>query len=457
MLSRHSRSSIDLTGTLPQPGVPYDAHSSIVMPDGLPRAAGGSVSPVPGPGGATAAGRSTEVVPGPDEELSVPALGRRNERFLMAGVLLYSALVVLLMFLRGIEITPDVMAVAFGLGAVILGRGRLFLRDWLPFVVLFLAYELMRGLADNFGFAVHVSDIVTAERIVALGQIPSQLLQDAFHPASGVDLVAELATIVYMLHFALPLVTGFILWVWRRAHYYDFVAALILLSLWGFVTFVLIPTAPPWYAAQVGALNGPDGHAVISYLKPGAFDTLANAFGFKAGYIYTYAFYDVNPNPVAAWPSLHVGYASLTFLVLRRAFGRIGWLAFLYALLVVFSVLYTGDHWLIDAIGGGAYAYVSYYVIVRAPAVQRRLARLRDDTLLASSPGGMREWVATLPRSVSWPRLLLGVGISLAGVGGVRAMERSGQSGTWLYLVPWLVLLAGALLLARAVLRGSVR
>jgi hypothetical protein len=387
------------------------------------------------------------------------ALGRRNERLLMTLVVLYSALVVLLMFLRGIEITPDVMAVAFGLGAVLLGRGRLFLRDWLPFVALFLAYELMRGLADNVGLPLHLGDMVTAERLVSFGQIPSQLLQDAFHPARGVDLVAELATVVYMLHFALPLVTGFILWVWRRAQYYDFVAALILLSLWGFVTFVLIPTAPPWYAAQAGALNGPNGHPVISYLKPGAFDTLANFFGFKADYIYTYTFYDVNPNGFAAWPSLHVGYPFLSFLVLRRAFGKIGWLGFAYTLLVAFSVLYTGDHWLIDAIGGVAYAYVSYYAITRAAVVQRRLARLRDATLDTWGMGSLRDWVLGLPASVSWGRLALGSGIALLGVGGVQAMERARDTATWLYLVPWGVLVGGLWLVAVSVIRrgGPVR
>jgi hypothetical protein len=371
----------------------------------------------------------------------------------MTLVVIYSALVVLLMFLRGIEITPDVMAVAFGLGAVILGRGRLFLRDWLPFVALFLAYELMRGLADNVGLPVHITDMVTAERLVAFGYIPSQLLQDAFHPATGVDVVAEIATVVYMLHFALPLVTGFILWVWRRAHYYDFVAALILLSLWGFVTFVLIPTAPPWYAAQVGALNSASGHPVISYLKPGAFDTLANFFGFKADYIYTYTFYDVNPNGFAAWPSLHVGYPFLSFLVLRRAFGKIGWIGFAYTLLVAFSVMYTGDHWLIDCLGGVAYAYVSYYVVVHASAIQRRLARLRDDTLSVGGTGNLRDWVTTFPSTVSWGRLVLGGVVAAAGLFGVQAMEHARDTATWLYLLPWGVLVAGLWLVAVSVVR----
>jgi membrane-associated phospholipid phosphatase len=312
------------------------------------------------------------------DEITTSSLGRRNERLLIAGVLVYSGLVVLLMFLRGIELTPDVMAVAFGLGAVLLGRGRLFLRDWLPFVALLLAYELMRGLADNVGLPVHVADMVTVERLFSLGQVPTMLLQSALHPAVGVDLIAEIATVLYMLHFALPLVTGLVLWVGRRTDYYDFVAALIFLSLSAFVTYVIMPTAPPWYAAQTGMLNGPNGQAAISYLKPDAFDALAKSFGFAGDYIYTYTFYGVNPNGFAAWPSLHVAYPFLAFLVLRRAFGRIGWLAFAYTLLVAFSVMYTGDHWLIDLIGGTAFAYGSFYAVTHAATARERLARLRD-------------------------------------------------------------------------------
>ena len=388
------------------------------------------------------------------EAEAAQSLGRRNDRLMVIGVVGYAAFVVLLMFLRGIEITPDVMLVAFALGAVLLGRGRLFLRDWLPFVMLFLAYELMRGLADNFGFGVHLQDVIQAERLIAFGTIPSQVLQDALHPAVGTDPWAILATIVYMLHFALPLVTGFFLWVWRRPQYYDFVAALILLSLWGFVTFVLIPTAPPWYAAQTGHLNTAAGQPAITYLKPGAFDQIAQAMGFKADYIYTYTFYDVNPNSFAAWPSLHVGYPFLSVLVLRRAFGKIGYVGLAYTFLVAFSVMYTGDHWLIDCIGGACYAYVSYYAIVHGPAVVRRwLDRVRDDSLATARSGGFRDWVFGLRSSVSWPMLLLGIGIALVGASGVQSMERAGHSATFLFLVPWGALVVGVCLAAYAVIR----
>lgn len=294
-------------------------------------------------------------------------LARRNDRLMVAGVLAYAALVVVLMVAGGVAITPDVLAVAFFLAAVMLGRGRLFFRDWLPFIVLLLAYELMRGVADDAGLPLHAADLVVAERLLAFGAIPTQVLQDALRPAAGPDLVALGATVVYMLHFALPLATGFVLWLWRRPAYYDFVAALILLCVAGFVTYLLLPAAPPWYVAHDGLLNGPDGRPIVAYLKPGAFEEIADALGFDGRYLYSFAFGSVNPNSVAAFPSLHVAFPVLAFLFLRHAFGRVGWLALLYAGLVTFSVVYTGDHWIIDALAGAAYAYVAYYAVVHAP------------------------------------------------------------------------------------------
>jgi hypothetical protein len=275
-------------------------------------------------------------------------------------------------FERGLAITPDVLAIAFGLVAVLLGRGRLFLRDWIPFVALLLAYELMRGIADDTGLTVHLEDMIFADRLIAFGTIPTQVLQDLVQPTAGADPFAIVATIVYMLHFALPIVTGYLLWLWRRPQFYDFVAALILLSLAGFVTYLLIPAAPPWLAADNGALAGPDGRPVIEYLKPAAFEQIAAALGFDGSFAYSIAFGSANPNLVAAFPSLHVAYPFLTFLTLRRAFGAVGWLALGYTAIVTLSVIYTGDHWIIDAVAGVAYAYVAWYVVVESPPAWRQ-------------------------------------------------------------------------------------
>jgi hypothetical protein len=293
----------------------------------------------------------------------------RNERWLLVAVLGYAVLVVALMVGGGLEIHPDVLAVAFLLVAVLLGRTRVFLRDWVPFVAIFLAYELMRGIADDAGFPVHMADVLAAEWVLFGGNLPTQLLQDWLAPASGVGAAAVVATILYMLHFALPVVTGFVLWLWRRPQYYEYVAAFILLSFAGFVTYLLLPVAPPWYAANAGLLDGPNGEPVIRYLKPDAFGVIAQALGYPDGdQLTSYVFYGINPNGVAAFPSLHAGYPFLAFLVLRRAFGRIGWLALAYAAAVWWAIVFTGDHYVIDVLGGIAYAVAAHLAVPRIAA-----------------------------------------------------------------------------------------
>ena len=66
-------------------------------------------------------------------------LGRRNDRLLLAAIASYAVILSILMIARGISVTPELIVVAFGLAALILGRGKLFLRDWIPFLALFFA------------------------------------------------------------------------------------------------------------------------------------------------------------------------------------------------------------------------------------------------------------------------------------------------------------------------------
>lgn len=292
------------------------------------------------------------------------ALAARNERLLLGIVAGYVVLLSGLMIIRGVAVTPDVVFVALGLAAVVLGRGRLFLRDWIPFLALFLLYELMRGYADNLGQQVHVADVITLERTLFGGRLLTSILQDALHPTTGVDPLAVGATIVYFLHFPLPLATGFLFWLRRRRAYYDFVAALIVLSMAAFVTYVLLPVAPPWWAQERGWL--PPG--TLLALKESGFQALASAFGFNGSYVYTYAFYNINPNQVAAIPSLHAAYPFLAFLFARRVFGRAAWYVLIYTAVVWFSIVYLGEHYFVDALAGGVYASMAYWVVIHAPA-----------------------------------------------------------------------------------------
>ncbi|MCI0344697.1 MAG: phosphatase PAP2 family protein [Chloroflexi bacterium] len=389
-----------------------------------------------------------------------PDLWRRNRRLLLWSIGGYVAVLTVLMIVGGVSITPDVLLIALGLAAVLLGRGRLFARDWVPFIGLFLAYELMRGFADNLGGAVHEADVLALERWLFAGLLPTQLLQDVLHPSSGLDPWAIAGTIFYLLHFPLPLAVAFFLWLRRRRAYYDFIAALILLSMVGFATYLVLPVAPPWLAAEHGLISGPDGQPAITYLKRQGFDDLARIFGFEGRFLFSYAIYEVNPNQVAAFPSLHAAYPFLAFLFARRQFGRPGWLMLPYSAGVWFSIVYLADHYVVDVIGGLAYAGLAYVAVVHAPGWFRRAVdRAADpqiETAVATADAtGDDAAIRRLQGRVRWPQVRQGLGLMAVGAVGIVAMawfDALGGDDQPQFLIPWAMELAGVLRTATALL-----
>ena len=300
--------------------------------------------------------------PGPTDPSGTDAeLSAWSDGLLLAVALGYGVFIGLLSLLRGVPLTPDVLVVVAAFAVVFLWRLRVpLLREWIPFLVLFLAYELMRGLADNAGLPVHVGDVASIERALFGGHLPTAVLQGWLRPTAGADALAVVGTIAYLLHFGLPIITGLILWRFRHRLFHPYLVSLVLLSFAGFVTYLLLPVAPPWMAARVGEIGSYPGEATVIYLKPDAFVSLAGALGLDGRGLYDVAFRSLNANPVAAFPSLHAAYPFLSFLVLRYAFGRIGWLAFVYFLLVSVTIVYTADHYVVDVVGGITYALGAY-------------------------------------------------------------------------------------------------
>jgi hypothetical protein len=381
-------------------------------------------------------------------------LTRRNDRLLLVAVTAYAVLLSCLMIARGISVTPEVVAVAFALAALLIGRGKLFLRDWIPFLALFFAYELMRGYADKFGLPVHVGDVVTAERLVSFGQIPTTVLQQILHqgPATAPDGLATLSVVFYFLHFPLPLAVGFLLWIHQRRTYYDFVGALILLSMAGFVTYLVLPVAPPWYAADAVRSDpycgGPCVESVM-HLRQTGYEGLASLFGIQ-NYLYSYNVYSIGSNDVAAFPSLHAAYPFLAFLFARRAFGRAGWLMLAYTACVWFAIVYLGEHWVVDIIGGVIYAMVAYLAILHGPRWARQLMeKVADEEIEAgveAEDAGEEGALRRIGRRVRWA--VVGQGIAVAALGSALAAGMViqgwlGGSSNPLYLLAWLGILGG--------------
>src|SRR3979411_2072995 len=86
-----------------------------------------------------------------------------------------------MVFVLHLSVSPERLLLLMLIAALVLGRARLFLADWIPFLVLFLSYEYLRGLGGKLGMPIH--DVTSLERLVSFAQVPTLLLQQAFyHP-----------------------------------------------------------------------------------------------------------------------------------------------------------------------------------------------------------------------------------------------------------------------------------
>ena len=67
----------------------------------------------------------------------------------------------------------------------------------------------------------------------------------------------------------------------------------------------------------------------------------------------------------AAFPSLHIAYATLFSFFMFKIGRRYGLVSLPIAFGVYFSTVYLGQHYLVDLLGGTAYAMLSIYVVER--------------------------------------------------------------------------------------------
>jgi membrane-associated phospholipid phosphatase len=240
--------------------------------------------------------------------------------------------------------------------ALLAGRPVRFLADWAPFIAVFLGWEAMRGFAGKAGFPIHMQDLANLERTFFGGHIPSAVLQSWF--ADSRPLVIA-ATVVYFSHFVVPIGTGLVLWLRDRRQYLRYVVALMSMAFAAFVFFVLLPTAPPWYANDHGAITG-----VAKLLRTSLPSSISPYYQ------------ALNPNEVAAFPSLHAAFPFLSFLALRKMFPRGSYAMLVWCVAVWFSIVFLGEHYVVDAAAGVFLATLAWVVTVRV--ISPRVALLRE-------------------------------------------------------------------------------
>jgi len=244
--------------------------------------------------------------------------------------------------------TPDVLFLALLVVFVALGQARVFVMRFAPFILLLLAYDSFRGIADDLNTYVNFWPMISFDMNVFGGHLPTAVLQDWWWHGA-LQWYDFYFYALYAIHFVMPVALAVLIWKLMPKMYWEFVVALVGLSFMAFITYIVFPAAPPWMASDLGYIE--PIHRISS-------DIWA-AMGFHD---FSKIYSELSPNPVAAVPSLHSAYPLLFVLYLWRLFGgkQTWWLLF-YPISMWIGVVYLGEHYVVDALLGAVYAVGAYF------------------------------------------------------------------------------------------------
>ena len=253
-----------------------------------------------------------------------------------------------------------------------------FVRDWIGVVILLVVYNFSRGYADN-SVTPHITSMIHADTWLfgwaTGGEIPSVWLQDHLYRPAHAQWYDVLVSFVYFSHFLAAPVVAAVLWFRNRPAWGAFVRRWFTLSALGLVTYFIYPAMPPWLAAQDGFLP-----AIVHGVATRGWYAIGMAHG---GNLLNAAQLDA-ANLVAAMPSLHSAFALMICLFFLPRVHKRWWpLLIAYPLAMAFSLVYAGEHYVIDVLVGWAYVVVTFVAVglaerwwrarraARTPAVPR--------------------------------------------------------------------------------------
>ncbi len=231
-----------------------------------------------------------------------------------------------------------------------------------------IVHGLIRGEADNGARTTYTME--GWEHAVFHG-IPSLWLQhwtpDPFHAVSG------FAFVVWSSLFYAPLLLcALVLAVKGPRAYFGLLAVHALLIFSADVVYALAPTRPPW-------MDLPVTRIVADFSRNAVAD---------------------DTNPLASAPSLHVGAPAIYALWFMgtgdRRFRLLGALLAVWTLLMAWSVVYTGEHYVLGAAAGVAWGAGAYALLARLGVAHARDRRPAARPHTRQVPAAMEPAAAVL-------------------------------------------------------------
>jgi membrane-associated phospholipid phosphatase len=204
-------------------------------------------------------------------------------------------------------------------------------------------YELPNDNPEDLAKRAHVLYPIRVDRVLGCGEIPTIRLQRALGRPGELRPHDTVLSVVHWSWFFVPHGTILYILTRHRGHFERAAVQMAAVFDLGAGVYQLLPTAPPWWAARHDQL-------------PPVRRIMTEAGESFWGRAWEPLYDSLSGNQLAAMPSLHFGTSVMAAHVLSdvgRVPGALGWT---YAVTLGFSLVYLGEHYVVDLLAGLALA-----------------------------------------------------------------------------------------------------
>ena len=222
---------------------------------------------------------------------------------------------------------------------------------WALYVGSFAFFAFARSFADETGTPTHVGDLVAMEKTLTFGTVPTVWLQERLFDPWNISWLDYGATYVHWSYFVLPHLFAAHIFLSHRHLFERYVLLFVGVLAVGLAIYFAFPAAPPWVASIQGQLD--PTYKVVTQVGTEFHVNLYTRFESQIR----------SSNPVAAMPSLHMAISVVVLLIAMRVNWTLGAIALLYNAAMAFSLIYLGEHYLVDILAGIAVTLTVYAVM----------------------------------------------------------------------------------------------
>jgi hypothetical protein len=236
------------------------------------------------------------------------------------------------------------------------------IRDWLPFMAMIVAYDLLRGVSDGLVPQAHSQFQIRFDRFLFGGHLPTVVLQRALYHLRHPHWWDYGTWAIYTTHFLVTIIVAAVLWRVQRERFRRFRSMVATLAFAAIAFFAVYPTVPPWLAGEQG---------LIPRVRRIPLHVSHHLGVHQVSTIFEHGSHFANV--VAAVPSLHAAFPMLLFLFFWSSRWPVRILLGTYVLAMGVVVVYSGEHYVADVLTGWLWAAGAFAGVKAAASGWARL------------------------------------------------------------------------------------